>query len=66
MTELKEWIMKNKVGRPSKEDSIRVSFRLRPEIVDIIDEYWEATGAANRTEAVENLIQMMEYYTNKV
>ena len=60
--------MKNKVGRPVKngEAKIPVSFRLRPKIVDIIDEYQEATGAASRTESLENLIEMMKYYTNKV
>ncbi len=58
--------MKKKVGRPAREDAIQVSFRFDPETIDIIDEYWEATGATSRTEAVESLIHMMKYYTNKV
>ena len=58
--------MKNKVGRPIKEDATKVSFRFTPETMDIIDEYWDATGATNRTEAVESLIKLMKYYTNKI
>jgi capsid portal protein len=58
--------MKKKVGRPARTDAIQVSFRFDPETVDIIDEYWEATGATSRTEAAESLIQLMNYYTKKI
>ena len=58
--------MKKKIGRPAREDAIQVSFRFDPETIDIIDEYGEATGATNRTEAAENLIQLMGYYTNNL
>jgi len=60
--------MKNKVGRPIKNGGakIQVSFRLEQETMEIIDEYQEATGATSRTEAIESLIHMMKYYTNRV
>ena len=58
--------MKKKVGRPARVDAIQVSFRFNPDTVEIIDDYWKATGASSRTEAVEDLIHMVNYYTKQL
>ncbi len=59
--------MEKKLGRPiTRGELIQVSFRFTPETMDIINEYRKATGAETRTEAVEDLIKLMQYYTTKV